>query len=280
MPAPTATSGTVRPDPGGTPQGAGYPPPPAGYPQGAGYPPPAQTYVVTVPQGRYAEVNGFEVRPARIRLEPEESSCCRWSVRFDPFDLLTRRVTMAAEIALGRLPFSVEVTPKYIFDSASDSLDEKGFDVGGRLAWYPGGSALRGLWVKAHVEYENFRSTLTREGIGGPLGKPDPNLCDADSAPGTCSRRVSSTIVGLLVGSTQVFGANGGFAVSGGIGIGAALAGATDLAVLPCTKTDVADGNPSCAAAEGPGASGLSFRYYDDASRVRLLGSMSLGVVF
>jgi hypothetical protein len=233
-----------------------------------------------MPQGRYAEVSGFDSPARPLAIATLDESCCRWSVRVDPFDLLTRRITLAAEVALGRLPFSIEVTPKYIFDSAADALDEKGYDVGARLAWYPGGRALRGLWVKAHVEYENFRATLTREGTAGPLGKPDPNLCDADSAAGTCSRRVGSTILGLLIGSTQVFGSNGGFAVSGGIGIGAALAGATDLAVLPCTARDVADGNPSCPLAEAPGASGLTFRYYDDASRVRLLGSMSLGVVF
>lgn len=248
-------------------------------------PPPSEAdaapYPATYPHPRYAEVSGFGAQPRpRVAVPTFESSCCRWSVRYDPFDLLARRVTLAAEIALGDLPLSLEVTPKYIFDSAAEALDERGFDIGANLAWYPGGRALRGLWVKAHAEYESFRATLTRDGGAGPIGKPNPSVCDADSATGTCSRNVKSAIVGLLVGSTQVFGADGGFAVSGGIGIGAALASGVDLSVIPCSAEDVADGHPSCTAAESASATGVGFRYYDDASRIRLLGTMSLGAVF
>jgi len=207
------------------------------------------------------------------------SSCCTWSVRYDPFDLLFRRITAQVEIGLGKLPFSIEATPKYIFDSPEDLLDEQGYVIGGSVGWYPGGKALRGLWVKAHAEYERFQATLSRDDGGGAIGKPGPG-CDPDSKPGTCTRTVSSPILGVMIGATQIFGKRGGFAVSGGIGVGAALADATPLAVQPCTKDDVADGVASCPTAEGDGASGVSVTYYGDSQRVRLLGSLGIGVVF
>ncbi len=222
--------------------------------------------------------------PAYGDGQEDGPSCCRWSLRYDPFDLLTRRVTVVGEVAIANLPLSIEVSPKYIFGSTANELDERGFGVAARVAWYPGGVALRGVWVKAHAEYENFRATLTRDDgatqIAGAYGKADPANCDADSAPGTCSRGVASTILGLMVGSTQVFGPSGGFAISGGIGIGAALAGSQTLGVLPCTASDVSGKNPNCTTAEPNGSPGLSYTYYDNSSRIRLLGTLGIGVVF
>jgi hypothetical protein len=241
-------------------------------------------YPQTAPQGYGDEPQPFVYSGPRPSMADAgmngNDGCCRWSVRYDPFDLLTRRVTVAAEVALGNLPISLEFTPKYVFGSTAAELDEKGFDLGANVAWYPGGRALRGVWVKAHVEYEKFRATLTRDGGSGAYGKPDPSLCDASSAPGTCSRSIGSTIVGLMVGSTQVFGGQGGFAISGGFGIGAALADPQKLGVLPCTASDLAAKDPSCSAAEPGGAAGIGFTYYDNTSRIRLLGSLGLGVVF
>ncbi len=214
--------------------------------------------------------------PALIERKPP---CCLWSLRVDPFDLIFRRVTVEGEVAWGQLPFTAEVTGSWIFDSPNESLDEKGFDLGLNLAWYPGGEPLRGFWVKAHAEYESFDATLSRLDGDAPIGRPNPEFCDADSATGTCKRRVQSPIFGLLLGSTQVFGRKGGFALSGGIGVGAAIADATSLEVRPCSPTDVSAADPHCPAAE-IGGTALGFRYYDDTARVRLLGSLSLGVAF
>ncbi len=57
------------------------PPPPGAYPQGQPYwgPPPP---------------------PGPPPLEPEEPSCCRVGIRFDPFDLLFRRLSFQAEVKL------------------------------------------------------------------------------------------------------------------------------------------------------------------------------------
>jgi len=70
-------------------------------------------------------------------------------------------------------------------------------------------------------------------------------------------------IVGALVGTSVVFGDPVGFTVSGGIGIGVALAQSVDLEVV---------GTP-----EAPGA---TTTYYDKTGRLRLLGSLGLGVAF
>jgi hypothetical protein len=243
------------------------------------YPSDSEQYPDSYPQTQpIPPTEGGYFRPRAV--VPEPSRCCLWSIRYDPFDLIWRRVSFAAEIAWGKLPITIELTPKYIFDSPAEDIDEQGFDLGVNLAWYPGGKPLRGLWVKAHAEYESVRATLTRTGGGAPVGKPNPEHCDGGGEPGTCSRRVSSVIVGLMLGSTYVFGKNGGFSISGGIGVGAALASSKDLEVLPCTAEDVAAHNPYCSAAEPVTAIAQSFRYYDDAARIRLLGTLGLGIAF
>jgi hypothetical protein len=285
QPAPAAapTQPSSAPPPSAPPS---YPPTQPAYPNNypqtypQTYPrtyPPAQPADPTYPSPSYS---GYVAPPPP---PPEKGrGCCLWSIRYDPFDLIWRRITFAAEVAWGKLPLSIELTPKYIFNAASDDVKETGFDMGVNIAWYPGGKALKGLWVKAHAEYETFRTTLTRKGADdAPIGKPNPDLCDPDSATGTCSKRVSSAILGLMVGSSYVFGSkNGGFAISGGIGIGAALATAKDLEVVPCTAADVAAKSPHCSAAEDAGAAALSYRYYGDAARIRLLGTLGLGIAF
>ncbi len=211
---------------------------------------------------------------------PPRRKCCSWSLRYDPFDLLFRRLTFEGEIALGSLPLSIVLSPSWIFDAPAEEREESGFDIAADFAWYISGNALRGFWLKAHGEFEIFQATLSREIDGTLVGKPDPNECDDDSATGQCTKSVNSFIVGLMVGSTHVFGRNGGFAISGGIGIGVAVADKTSLTVMPCTATDVAAKNPHCPKAEAEGAAGLSYSYYDDAARIRLIGSLGLGVAF
>lgn len=306
-PAESAPAGAPRPPaayppsayPAGTYPPGTYPPgtyPPGAYPPGA-YPagarPPEMTWVPFPPQAPGDAEGAWVVTPAGgagsatpggvwvgvpAPAEAQKpSTCCRWSLRYDPFDLLFRRITVIAEVALGKLPFTIEATPKYIFDSPEDALDEKGFSMGGSIAWYPGGRPLRGLWLKAHAEYESFQATLTRDGGTGPIGKPGAE-CDKESKPGTCTRKVSSPVLGLMIGSTQVFGKNGGFAISGGIGVGAALSDPVGLSVGACTAEDVANKDPNCSAADAGG--GVRYDYYADSARVRLLGTLGLGLTF
>jgi hypothetical protein len=198
-------------------------------------------------------------------------------VRYDPFDLLFRRVTFEGEIRLFG-PITFQLTPSWIFDSPSQDFEDSGFAIGGNIAWYVQGDAMRGFWVKAHVGYEVFDSTLFREFSDGVFrGKPADD-CDDDSAPGTCTRTVQSTIVGLMIGSSTVFGRDGGFAINGGIGIGAALADPVELRVDPCTSQDVVAGHAACPVADGE--SSVAGTFYDKTGRIQFLGSLGLGVAF
>jgi len=204
-----------------------------------------------------------------------------WSVRYDPFDLLFRRVTFEGEIAWRSLPFSLEIAPSYIFDAISSELDEQGFEIAARIAWYVQGDALRGFWVKAHVEYETFQATLFREAEEDVyFGKPNSDVCDADSETGTCSRNVNSMIVGMMIGMSSVFGKNGGFALTGGIGIGVALAEPAKLEVQQCTADDRLAGDEHCPSNVNDMSGNLAYEYYNDFERIQPIGSLSLGVTF
>lgn len=185
------------------------------------------------------------------------------AIRYDPFDLLFRRVTLEGEVkVIG--PIAVQLTPAWIFDSPFEDHTESGFDIAADIAWYVQGTAFRGFWLKAHVEYEIFEATLTNpwEENGSPAGTPADD-CDDDSEPGTCTKTVGSTIVGAMLGASTVFGKDWGFNISGGIGIGVALAESVDLTV------------------NGTNASpGITSTYYDKTGRIKLLGSLGLGVAF
>ena len=68
-----------------------------------------------------------------------------------------------------------------------EGLEETGFDFGARFVWYVMGDPLKGFYLKAHFNYENFGATLFREDLAGnTYGVPGPD-CDDDSAPGTCT---------------------------------------------------------------------------------------------
>jgi hypothetical protein len=202
-------------------------------------------------------------------------------VRYDPFDLLFRRVTFEGEIAWGPLPFSLEIAPSYIFGAMSSEFEEEGFEIAARIAWYVQGDALRGFWVKAHAEYENFTATLLRgDEDNGYFGKPGPD-CDLESETGKCTRNIDSMIVGLMIGMSSVFGKNGGFALTGGIGIGVALAEPAKLEVQQCTAEDrLPPGNEHCVGQPVTTSGGLSYEYYDGFERIQPIGSLSLGVTF
>src|SRR5262249_19686925 len=144
---------------------------------------------------------------------PKPSTCCRWSVRMNPFDLIFRRLSFEGEVAIIG-PLSVEVNGSWIFGALDENLDEKGYAFGTNVGFYfmnVGNTSvkpLQGMWLKAHFGYENYRATLT----------------NPDLQTSTTSSRLGSAILGAMIGSSTVFGQNGGFALSGGIGIGVALA--------------------------------------------------------
>ena len=113
------------------------------------------------------------------------------------------------------------------------------------------GRYLEGFFVKAHVGFEQFEATLTH-----PDFPTDP--------ANTQSADVSAPILGLMIGSSNIWGNDDlGFNLSGGIGIGAAIADKVTLTV--------------------PGGNGIGAyetSYYDKSGVIQLLGSLGLGVAF
>ena len=231
----------------GYPQQPGYPQQQQGYPQQPGYP----------DQRGYGQpVNGYSP-PAGPPPPPvpKAASCCRWSARVDPFDLLFRRLTAQVEVAVIG-PLALELTPSWIFDSPSEGLTEKGFSLGGNIAIYFSGKALQGMWIKAHMAYEHYDATFTNPFIPSTR---DPALFSSPKTP------ISTGIFGAMIGSTSVFGRDGGFVISGGIGIGAATAGSVTL---------TAPGSPI------DGAPPAQVTLFEKIDRIKLLGSLGLGVAF
>ena len=154
-----------------------------------------------------------------------------------------RRLTFQGEVAIYKF-FALELVPTWIFGSPDTGVSESGFSVAGRAVFYLTGEAFRGFWLKAHVAYENFSATLTN-----PAEPTDV------SAP----QRESSAVLGVLFGDTWVIPRDGGFALSGGIGIAYATASKSTI------------NTPSMQ---------YSTTLYDGFDKVRLLGSVGLGVAF
>jgi hypothetical protein len=217
---------------------------PPGYPPGYG-PPPGYAPPGDAPPG-YAP-QGYGYAPPPPPPPPPPAKPMRWSVRYDPFDLIERRITFEGEVAVYKF-FALELVPSYIFGSPYGGVSGTGFAVAGRANFYLSGEAFRGFWLKAHVGYENYSATLT-------------NPCDATdvSAP----QRLGSAILGVLFGDTWVIPRDGGFALSGGLGIAFATA---SKVTLTTNGSSVAE----------PAQTTL----YDGFDKVRLLGSVGLGVAF
>ena len=172
--------------------------------------------------------------------------CCRAAIRFDPFNLLFRRLSFQGEVAIIG-PLSVEIEPSWIFGSGADNVNAKGFAFAGNVAFYLTGKAPQGFFIKAQAAYETFNATVTNPGYTKSLG----------------SGRISSPIFGGMIGSSNVFGRNWGFNISGGIGIGFATAGAQTV-VAP-GKGNVKD---------------FPVVFYGKGSSIQLLGSLGLGIGF
>jgi hypothetical protein len=171
----------------------------------------------------------------------------RWSLRYDPFDLIERRMTFQGEIAIYKL-FTIEIVPSWIWGSPYSGVNAGGFALAGRAVFYLSGEAFRGLWLKAQAGYEGYTASFTNPG---------------DSTSSSPSQRLSSAVLGVLFGDTWVIPRDGGFALSGGIGIAFATANKVTL-TAPGT-------------ANAPGA---QTTLYDGFDKVRLLGSIGLGIAF
>jgi hypothetical protein len=228
----------------------GYGPPPQGYgPPPQGYGPPPQGYYPP-PQGYYPPPQGYYQPPQGYSPPPPpppapKPSCCRFSVRFNAFDLIMRRTTFEGEVKIIG-PLTIGVAPTWIWGDPRENLDAGGFALAGHVSVYFEGTAMRGWFFRGHFGYESFTAEIT-----------EPNTLSHASA------RIKSPILGGMIGSSHVFGRNGGFAISGAIGIGAATADRQTLEVT----------SPS-------GRFSNSVDFYDKAARIQLLGSFGLGVTF
>lgn len=196
-----------------------YGPPPPGYVPQYGYGPP--------------------IGPPPPPLPPKEPGCCRAAFRFDPFDLLFRRLSFQAELAIWG-PLSVEAEPSWIFGSSTENLDTTGGALQANFLVYFTGRALNGFYAKASVGFEKFKATLT-----------DPELMI------TAEKDIASPILGIAVGSSNVFGEEYGFNLAGGVGVGFATA---EKKTLTAGRYEVT--------------------FYDKSSVVQLLASLGLGFAF
>lgn len=132
-------------------------------------------------------------------------------MRFDPFDLIFRRLSFQAELAIWG-PFAIEAEPSWIFASATENLDTTGGALAANALVYFTGDALKGFYAKGSVGFEAYEATLE-----DPLVKK------------TASKDLSSPVVGIGIGSSTVFGDEVGFNLAGGIGIGFLTAPAEEL---------------------------------------------------
>ncbi|MFT3774919.1 MAG: hypothetical protein QM820_56955 [Minicystis sp.] len=210
--------------------------------QGYGQQPYGQQPYGQPPYGQYGSVPEGPPPPP-----PPKPVSLRWSLRFDPFDLVMRRLTFQGEIAIAG-PFAIEISPSWIFGSPYVGIDKKGIAVAANAVFYLSGTPFRGLWIKAHFAYENYSATYTNSF--------DPSLI---SEP----QRIGSAIIGAMFGDTFVVPKSGGFALSGGIGVGVATAGKTEIT----------------APGRGLIPSDTAI-LYDGFDRVRILGTLGLGVAF
>jgi hypothetical protein len=180
-------------------------PPPVGQPPGGwGQYPQQQPYGPPPYAAQPGYYPGYGPPPPQgpPPLPPEEPDQYRFAVRFDPFDLIFRKLSFQAELAVWG-PFSIEAEPSWIFDSATENLDISGGSLNGNILVYFTGDALKGFYVKGTVGFEKYDATLT-----------DPELAK------TATDTMASPLLGVGIGSSTVFGEDVGFNLSGGVGIG------------------------------------------------------------
>lgn len=156
-----------------------------------------------------------------------------------------RRMSFEGELGIIG-PLSVQLTPSWIFGSSDEFMDASGWALSGAVGVYFEGKALRGFWLKGHAGYESYDATLTH--------RNDPSA--------TATKEISSWIFGGSIGNTTVFG-DGGFSLSGGIGIGFATADPITL-VAESKKT----------------ASAEVRQFYGKSDSISILGTFGVGVTF
>lgn len=238
---PAAQPAPAPPLPGDPAQGQPPPqlppqPPPA-YPPPYAQPPPGQPPPYAYP---YPYPYVPPVGPPPPPLPPEEPTCCRIGVRFDPFDLIFRRLSFQAEVGIWG-PFSIEAEPSWIFGSPDENIDTKGGALAGNFLVYFTGRYLRGFYVKASVGFEKYEATVTDEQLH-------------KSSTGD----VASPVLGIGIGSSTIFGNDDvGFNLAGGVGIGFATAD-------PVTIT----------------AGRYTVVFYENSPTISLQASLGLGIAF
>jgi hypothetical protein len=149
--------------------------------------------------------------PVLAPLEPEEPEGFRVGLRFNPLDLLFRRVTFQGEVAIWG-PFSAEIAPSWIFGSPTENLDTTGFALQASLSGYISGQALDGFFIRGIAGFETFTATLTDPGL---------NV--------SATKEVGSPIFGIGLGSSSLFGDGVAFNLSGGLGVGFATGDAVTI---------------------------------------------------
>ncbi len=254
QPPPAQQPGQPPPGHGQPPPGYGQPPP--GYGQGGYAQPygqqPQPGYGAPYGNSGYAQGYGYngpppEGPPPPPPREKKEPECCRFAIRYDPFDLIFRRATFQGEVGIIG-PLAIEIEPSIIWGSPRELVEESGFALAANIGLYVSGRYLEGFFVKAHVGFEQFDATLT----------------NPDLPTETDSKSISAPIVGLMIGSSNIWGNDDlGFNLSGGIGIGVAIADKVTLSVN-----------------DEAGRAAYVTDYYDKAGIIQLLGSLGLGVAF
>jgi hypothetical protein len=192
------------------------------------------------------------------REPPEERTCCTLSLRWNPFDLVFSKVSFEAELAVVG-PLSIEVAPRYIFgipDEGQDSITAKGYGVDGKLGYYFSGHALRGFFLKAVAQYEHYSLTGTTSGNNNTLS-------------------FSETTVGGLIGSQTVFGRNGGFTLTGAIGVGYTLSAKNYEFEVSDTPV-----NPAIQCKQPDGPIHTVYTACVDRPSINLIGQLSIGYTF
>jgi hypothetical protein len=245
--APPPGPPVVPPGQAGPPQlGPPPPPPPAAqpppyYPPYPPYPPPY--YPGAAPYPYYPPSPAAP--PAKV--EAPKPPPLRFAARVSPFDLIMRRLSFEAEVAVWG-PLAVGAMGSWIWGSPVDHMDEQGAAVLGTVSVYFQGQALRGFFVRAFGGYEQVDATLSH-----PV-----------SPAARATETLQTGLFGAFFGNSTVFGRGAGFNLSGGIGLAVATSD-------PVTITT---------SAGQPGVGDARVVYFDDASRFRVLGNVGVGVAF
>lgn len=179
------------------------------------------------------------------------------SIRANPLDLIFSRVSLEGEYAPTRY-LSVEIDPTYVFGvpgTKSSGFTAAGYTIGGRLGVWFQGHALRGWFLKGVAEYDHYQMKSSFD-----------------------STQYGEGVVGAMLGSQTVFGRDGGFTLSGGIGIGYVV-NQTDHGVLTGPESTAARALNQPIGQCGGTAFYGSFACATESS-IRILGQFALGYTF